>query len=88
MHLRYDSKFPSNSLKAISKIGLLKVRRKHYQQHIISKLARLAMPKDKVKINVKDRLDENVLDLSLSGNCSQNIWKNFCNICFDLIWLF
>lgn len=26
------------------------------------------MPKDKVKINVKDRIVDNVLDLSLSGN--------------------
>lgn len=25
------------------------------------------MPKEKVKINLKERLDENVLDLSLSG---------------------
>ena len=25
------------------------------------------MPKENVKINVKERLDENVLDLSLSG---------------------
>lgn len=25
------------------------------------------MPKEKAKINVKERLDENVLDLSLSG---------------------
>lgn len=29
------------------------------------------MPKDKNKINVKDRLDENVLDLSLSGKLTR-----------------
>jgi hypothetical protein len=31
------------------------------------------MPKEKVKINVKDRLDENVLDLSLSGKIELKI---------------
>lgn len=35
------------------------------------------MVKEKVKINVKERLDENVLDLSLSGKFVKFSIKNY-----------
>lgn len=36
------------------------------------------MPKDKFKINVKDRIVDNVLDLSLSGNFIFLLYKFVC----------